>query len=1169
MKKALLTIVAIAAATNLLNAGTYTWTGAAGDGLWFTAGNWNYDDGSGNVTSPAATSPGNAPSDDVVIANGDTVSYSPGGDWMPTGTTTISGGSKLVQVSGGAWPNIQGALILDGGHYDSGSAGQIKVNAIITVRNGGSAIFPNTINADSVGSFAIETGGTVIRSGSWSGTIPLLMRGGWFECQGTFSNPNAGDEYTSGTIFVSSGEFQPPADTRFDLGGVDWIVRMISPRANGVPVLSGGSLTLFHTSNDGFYQMSGVHADFPAGSGATVTVPRAADEVYTRYFSNGKFTVAGATLSAAEFAEQIVVEAAEIPTNGTGSAYSTFRLAAVSPYGITSPAASSVGETSATISAFVSKTAEDGSVYALWGASAAATDDLSDWDHSEYLGAAVANETFSTALTGLTEEVLVYYAFAIVTNGVVAAATAVKSFTPSAYSAVFTGAAGDGLWETPGNWRDGVVPTESDTIRIDADCTRSGNLNLQNWNITVNGASFTATGELNPGPRTVLNGSITATTFIAGGEGNALVIRGSSVVATRTTNLGQAPRSFYGADPHFDFRSGAPCSYTYAYDPESDPPTFETEFNAIFVGGKILVDGVALTAADIGRVSYSTNTTDHTVTLTLLETAVNALFASSASASVNGLSATFSVPVEIGGAKPLYLLFGTDPANLSETLVVAEAADATTYTFTTNGVEGTFYHYQFRLGDADDPDAVFDSVAPQIFFASVSGNLFTGNVNEHANDARNWSKGAVPSDSDIVYVIADAAKRGTMQWDLENATVAGWVQIGERVDFYTTPANVLTIAGDVSLSSGANWTHAGPADEPQYCLNVSVAGDMSVGSGAIVQAGTAQENNSDYRPRGYHHGPGYLTSTKMVIDPITQEEVEETVYFGGSYAGDGGHVPYAGPFQSYGSILNPMEWGSAGKGDSTDNYSGPGLIVLTVYGNLTIDGSIASHGFGWDAQRAGASGGTVNITAARLSGNGSIDADGGRCLNGPGSGGRIRVKLTAADATFADFGAPAKIHANPGTFTNVTGDSFDNDVVLGSAGTVTLQLANDSAKSATVIVSDANQNRRDATDTTSLVSATHLPARLNPTENMKETRWELLGHGKLRLTADARIAALSLAADDGTQMVYTDGHVLTTRSLVVNGARLRAGVYDAAGTSWVSGSGSVRVSSGGFVFIIR
>ena len=135
MKKALLTIVAIAAATSILNAGTYTWTGAANDGLWFTAGNWNYDDGGGNVTSPAASAPARNTSDDVIISNGDTVTYVPGGDWAPTGTTTISGGSTLVQSDGNSWPNIQGAMILDGGHYDSGSAGQIRVNVIRETRS--------------------------------------------------------------------------------------------------------------------------------------------------------------------------------------------------------------------------------------------------------------------------------------------------------------------------------------------------------------------------------------------------------------------------------------------------------------------------------------------------------------------------------------------------------------------------------------------------------------------------------------------------------------------------------------------------------------------------------------------------------------------------------------------------------------------------------------------------------------------------------------------------------------------------------------------------------------------------------------------------------------------------------------------------------------------------
>ena len=1161
MKKALLTIFVIAAAANILNAGTYTWTGAAGDRLWFTAGNWDYDDGAGTVTRPAASAPARNTTDDIVIGNGDAVSYVPGGNWEPKGSTTITNGSSLTQTSGNNWPNIQGALILDGGHYDSGSAGQIRVNATITVRNGGSATLKNTVNTSGAGSLVIETGGTVIRTGAWGGALPLVMRGGWFECQGTFSTPNAGDKYTSGTIFVSSGEFQPPADTQFDLGGVDWIVRMISPRANGVPVLSGGSLTLFNSGNDGFYQMTGVHADFPAGSGATVTVPRATDEVYSRYFSNGKFTVAGATLSAAEFAEQIVVEAADTPTNGTASAYSTFRLAAVSPYGITSPAASNVGESSATISAFVSKTAEGASVYALWGASAAAVDVISAWDHSQSLGTAVANETFSKALTGLAEEVPVYYAFAIVTNGAVAAATAVKSFTPSAYTAVFTGAAGTDDWATAGNWRDGVVPTEADTIRIDAACTRSGNINLQNWNITVNGASFTATGELNPGPRTILNGSITATTFIAGGVGNALTIRGSSVVATRTTNLGQAPRSFYGADPHFDFRSGAPCSYTYAYDPESDPPDFATEFNAIFVGGKILVDGAALTAADIGRVSYSTNTTDHTVTLTLLETTVNASFTSAASASVNGLSATLSAPVEIGGAKPLYLLFGTDPANLAETLAAAEAADATTYTFTTNGVEGTLYYYQFRLGEPNDPDAVLDSATPQTFFASVSGNLFTGAASEHANDARNWSKGVVPSSSDLVYVIADAAKRGTMQWDLENATVAGWVQIGERVNFHTTTSNVLTVTGNVSLSGGANWTHIGPSETPETIVNVAVAGNLTLSDDSVIQAGTISDAAAR-QSRGWTRGcgPGYNR------------------YAGGTHAGDGGHIPTADvpSLVSYGSILDPVLWGSGGWGDG-NAYAGGGVVKLVVGGSLTNNGIIATCGFGYplDTENIGGagSGGSVNITAGALAGSGSISANGGNNgLYGPGSGGRVKVALTGAGEDFSGY--LGTIEALGGSMQNADQAALW-DISPAAAGTVCLQTAG-----ADPVVKVYNVWRygnnpatwRVATNETAVASATHLPSKQggDSPSALKRTSWELSGNGAVRLTADVSIASLSLSAGDGSQCIYTDGHKLTVRSFAVGGIMRSSGVYTAAtDPALVFGNGSIEVSSGGMVILVR
>ena len=1149
-------VAAVTVLAVIASAGTYTWTGAAGDGLWFTAGNWNYE---GN---PAASSPGNAPSDDVVIANGDTVTYAPGGDWMPTGTTTISGGSTLVQVSGGAWPNIQGALILDGGHYDSGSAGQIRVNATITVRNGGSATLQNTVNTSGAGIIVVEAGGTVVRTGAWNGnnTPPLVMRGGWFECQGTISNPNANDEYTSGTIFVSSGEFQPPADTQFDLGGVDWIVRMISPRANGVPVLSGGSLTLFHTGNDGFYQMSGVHADIPAGSGATVTVPRGPDEVYTRYFSNGKFTVAGATLTAAEFAEQIIVESAANPTNGTGTAYSTFRLAAVSPYGITAPAVANVGQTSGTISALVSKTAEGANVYALWGTSEASTDNLSAWGHVDNLGTAAADITYSEPLTGLAEDVTIYYAFAIVTNGAVAASTAVKSFTPSSYTAVFTGAAGDGLWATASNWRSGVVPTESDTILIAADCTRSGNLNLQNWDITVNGASFTASGEITPASRTIRDGALSATVYVAGGPGNEIVVRGSRIVSTTTGRWNVVHRGFYGTDPHFNFRSGDASSYTYTWDPEGEAPVFADEFAAVFVAGKILVDGVALTAADADRVSFSVDTEAHTATLTLLETSVEASFEGASTAAVNGLSAMLSAEVEVGGGRPLYVLTGTDPANLTATLVAAEAADGTTYTYVATGVEGTAVYWQFRLGEAEG--GLLDTTVPQSFFAMESGNLWTGALSGLASVPGNWSKGHVPTSTEPVYVVAEFA-HNDLEWDIANATVGSWKQLGNAVVYLNgTTSNVLTIAGDAELTGGY-WTHAGPADEPSTILNVAVGGDLTVAAGAAIQAGTGTPNDAAQRPRGYTraHGPGYLREA------------------GGSFAGEGAHIPAAdfSGVSTYGSILDPLSHGSGGWGDNA-NYAGGGVIKLAVDGSLTVNGAICSRGFGYaqagESNIGGAgSGGSVNITAGALTGSGSIDANGGNnSLYGPGSGGRVKVALTGQGAVFADF--DGTIEALGGSLQN-NDQAITYDLTPAAAGTVCLSTAADEAP--TVCVRNVwrygnnDAGWRVATNSVAVPSGTHLPPMQDgdSADALRMTNWQLLEHGAIRLTSDSAIASLALTVTNGAQCVYTDGHMLKVNALTVAGVSYKGTQTAATLPAIVIGSGSIVVGNPATVVLLR
>ena len=136
MKK-LLTIV-IAAIAGQLIAGTYTWTGNAGDGLWFTPGNWNYN-GAAAPNSPGNTLNG----DDVVIdGSGVVVTYVPGGDFVTqAGTTlTVSGGATLKQ-NGGAWPFFHGNVVIDGGTIDyknnESNPDQFRLEGRLVLQNGG------------------------------------------------------------------------------------------------------------------------------------------------------------------------------------------------------------------------------------------------------------------------------------------------------------------------------------------------------------------------------------------------------------------------------------------------------------------------------------------------------------------------------------------------------------------------------------------------------------------------------------------------------------------------------------------------------------------------------------------------------------------------------------------------------------------------------------------------------------------------------------------------------------------------------------------------------------------------------------------------------------------------------------------------------------------------
>jgi len=153
-------------------------------------------------------------------------------------------------------------------------------------------------------------------------------------------------------------------------------------------------------------------------------------------------------------------------------------------------------------------------------------------------------------------------------------------------------------------------------------------------------------------------------------------------------------------------------------------------------------------------------------------------------------------------------------------------------------------------------------------------------------------------------------------------------------------------------------------------------------------------------------------------------------------------------------------------------------------------------------------------------------------------------------------------------------DAAAYDISPAAAGTVCLAIAGGSP-----VVKVDNVFRYGGGEPTwrvptgeSIAPATHLPAMQNGDSmpELKHTKWELSGHGAIRLTRDVQIASLSLAAADGTQKVYTDGFKLTTPALVVNGSRFRSGTYTAAtNPEFIVGGGSVTVGGSGFAVFVR
>ena len=185
------------------------------------------------------------------------------------------------------------------------------------------------------------------------------------------------------------------------------------------------------------------------------------------------------------------------------------------------------------------------------------------------------------------------------------------------------------------------------------------------------------------------------------------------------------------------------------------------------------------------------------------------------------------------------------------------------------------------------------------------------------------------------------------------------------------------------LTDSAVLTHSpAPAGETNNRLDLTIAGAMTIDATSRVDA-----NAKGYGPVA---GPGAGISSGYYSS-------------GGGHGGPGGNA-YGGPAGgvNHGDLLAPTLCGSGG-GNSMNfgtGGMGGGVIRLAVGGLLTVAGQLTANGE--SGRPSGGAGGSIQVSAGTLAGNGSIAANGGSPGNaGCGGGGGGRIALYYGNSTFS------------------------------------------------------------------------------------------------------------------------------------------------------------------------
>ena len=636
-------------------------------------------------------------------------------------------------------------------------------------------------------------------------------------------------------------------------------------------------------------------------------------------------------------------------------------------------------------------------------------------------------------------------------DGVWADTSESVEFSGGSAVAIWTGAGGDGLASTPGNWFSGAVPQPQDTAKFDSsqsNCTwdAAAPAVVGRWEqtaayagtVTVErawGSGVTVSNDMliRGGRLTHAANSSQETYRVHFTVGGNLEVASTAAITAEGKGYakGQGPGAgvsnavggTHGGEGYWNTNA---C-YGSVWEPVNlgsggGGTTGRAGGGAIYltVGGTATVAGVISANADMTAGNYYHGSAGGSLYLRAGQVA------GSGTLQANGSSASY---MAAGGGGGRVALIVTNSTSFGSLTLAA-------------------YGLAPQLGNCSAAGTVYKQSTAH---AAQQGILVIDNNNLISRRART----VIPTNHPLEQFSAIVLSRGgTLGFEagetfdfgsMGNLTLSGATNsfiVVRNLEGITLPADLAisnyTLRLDLPLAHTGNWTIAAnsalshsPYDgsTTNAGLDLALTGNLTIDGAVDVSGGG----------RFYFH---------------TERGAGFTDNFCGSYGGLGAGATTG---KCHGSILRPDQFGSA-SGQIGLPSQGGGRARLVISGETAINGAILAGcktGNGYNG-----AGGSVDLQTGTLTGGGTIGATGGRTASPApeweekgGGGGRIRVKLTGSD----NFGA-VTFSANGG---GAGGSSPTN---TGAAGTVYLEGASQAGGGGRIVIANAGLTKRLPTE---------------------------------------------------------------------------------------------------------